>query len=193
MAAADRRGIRKPLIVFTPKFLLRYPKAASRLEDFSTGSFQEVIGDSQVLGNTVKRVLLCSGKVYYDLLNKREELGRNDVAILRLEQLYPFPLARLTDILQRYPEVAELYWVQEEPENMGPWYFVEEQMQSVVNPAGNGAPKRQLGYVGRSTAASPAAGAHKVHHDQQEALVNEAFAERPGVIRKARRLVRKKR
>jgi len=189
----DRRGLRKPLIVFTPKFLLRYPKAASRLEELTTGTFQEVISDSQYLGSQVRRVLLCSGKVYYDLVNKREELGRNDVAIIRLEQLYPFPIARLTDILRRYTDAAELFWVQEEPENMGAWYFVEEQMQPLIHPAGASSGKRQLRYVGRGTAASPAAGPHKVHHEQQEALVNEAFAETPGVVRKAHRLVRKKR
>jgi 2-oxoglutarate decarboxylase len=184
---ADRRGIRKPLILFTPKSLLRYPKATSRLEELTSGSFQEVIGDYQYVGSNIRRLLLCSGKVYYDLVNKREELGRNDVAIIRLEQLYPFPLQRLTDILRRYPENAELFWVQEEPENMGPWYFVEEQMQPIINPGGNGGPMR------RPTAASPAPGSHKVHHDQQEALIEEAFAATPTVVRKARRLVRKKR
>ena len=182
----DRRGIRKPLIVFTPKFLLRYPKAASRLEDLTSGSFQEVMGDSQHLGNQIKRVLLTSGKVYYDLVNKREELGRNDVAIIRLEQLYPFPLQRLTDVLRRYPDNAELYWVQEEPENMGAWNYFEEQMQSIID-------KRELRYVGRALAASPAAGAHKVHHDQQEALTAQAFSANPGAVLTARRLVRKKR
>jgi len=191
---ADRRGVRKPLIIFTPKFLLRYAKAASHLEDLTSGVFQEIIGDPQHLGNSIRRVLLCSGKVYYDLLNKREESGRHDVAIIRLEQLYPFPLQRLTDILQRYPETAELFWVQEEPENMGPWYFVEDEMQPIISPGGGGAPlKRQLRYVGRALAASPAAGAHKVHHDQQEGLVEEAFSATPGTVRRARRLVRKKR
>jgi 2-oxoglutarate dehydrogenase E1 component len=96
----------------------------------------------------------------------------------------------LTEILRRYPDVAELFWVQEEPENMGAWYFVEEQMQSMINPGETG---RQLRYVGRPTAASPATGAHKVHVDQQATLANEAFAETPSVVRKARRLVRKKR
>ncbi|MBV8821101.1 MAG: multifunctional oxoglutarate decarboxylase/oxoglutarate dehydrogenase thiamine pyrophosphate-binding subunit/dihydrolipoyllysine-residue succinyltransferase subunit, partial [Acidobacteriaceae bacterium] len=134
----DRRGIRKPLVVFTPKALLRYPKASSRLDELSTGAFQEVIGDSQYLGNQVKRILLCTGKVYYDLVNKREELGRNDVAIIRIEQLYPFPLQQLTDTLRRYSDMADLFWVQEEPENMGAWYFVEEQMQSIINPGGDG-------------------------------------------------------
>jgi len=191
---ADRRGVRKPLIVFTPKFLLRYPKAASRLEELTSGAFQEVIGDSQYIGNHVSRLLLCSGKIYYDLINKRDELRRNDVAIIRLEQLYPFPLQRLTDILRRYPDSAELFWVQEEAENMGAWYFVEEQMQSIISPGGNSAPiKRQLRYVGRPAAASPASGAQKVHNDQQEALIKEAFEATPSVVRKARRLVRKKR
>jgi 2-oxoglutarate decarboxylase len=191
---ADRRGIRKPLIIFTPKSLLRYAKAASTLDDLTTGAFQEVYGDHKVVGNNVSRILLCSGKVYYDLANKRDELGRTDVAIIRIAQLYPFPLQRLTDVLQRYPDSSKLFWVQEEPENMGPWYFVEEQMQSLlVNPVPGTGLRRQLGYVGRSTAASPAAGAHKVHHDQQEALAEEAFADVPHVVRKARRLVRKTR
>ncbi|HEY7210942.1 MAG TPA: multifunctional oxoglutarate decarboxylase/oxoglutarate dehydrogenase thiamine pyrophosphate-binding subunit/dihydrolipoyllysine-residue succinyltransferase subunit, partial [Bryobacteraceae bacterium] len=187
---ADRRGLRKPLIVFTPKSLLRYAKAASRLEELTSGAFQEVIGDPQYVGGQIKRILLCSGKVYYDLVNKREELGRSDIAIIRIEQLYPFPLQRLTDILRRYTDAAELFWVQEEPENMGAWYFVEEQMQPIIDFGGRG---RQLRYIGRPTAASPAAGAHKVHADQQATLVNEAFAAAPTVVRKARRLVRKKR
>ena len=190
---ADRRGIRKPLVIFTPKSLLRYAKASSTLDELTSGSFQEVFGDPQVVGNNVSRILLCSGKVYFDLFNKREELGRNDVAIVRLAQLYPFPMPRLLDVLQRYPDTAEMFWVQEEPENMGPWYFVEEQMQPLLEPAPGSGVKRQLGYVGRATAASPAAGAHKVHHDQQEALVAEAFAAVPEVVKKARRLVRKKR
>ena len=189
----DRRGVRKPLIIFTPKFLLRYAKAASRLDELTSGAFHQVIGDSQYLGGHIRRILLCSGKVYYDLVNKREELRRQDVAIIRLEQLYPFPLQQLTDILRRYSDSAELFWVQEEPENMGAWYFVEEQMQSIINPNDSVPPKRQLRYVGRPTAASPAPGAHKVHHDQQVALINEAFAATPAIVRKAHRLVRKKR
>ena len=118
---------------------------------------------------------------------KREETGRNDVAIIRLEQLYPFPLQRLTDVLRRYSEMAEIYWVQEEPENMGAWNFVEEQLQDIVI-----SKKRILKYVGRDLAASPAAGAHKVHTEQQSHLVEESFATAP-IVRKARRLVRKKR
>ncbi len=189
----DRRGIRKPLIIFTPKFLLRFAKAASRLEELTSGSFQEVVGDSQYIGDHVHRVLLCSGKIYYDLLNKRDELGRNDVAIIRLEQLYPFPKQRISDILLRYSDAAELLWVQEEPENMGAWTFMNQQMQGILHPDGNSKPSRRyLRYLGRAAAASPAAGAHKVHHDQQEWIANEAFADVPGVVRKSRRLVRRK-
>jgi 2-oxoglutarate dehydrogenase E1 component len=99
----------------------------------------------------------------------------------------------LTDVLRRYSDAAEIFWVQEEPENMGAWYFVEEQMQPLINPRTTASSKRKLRYVGRPAAASPAAGAHKVHHDQQIALVDEAFTNTPGVVRKARRLVRKKR
>ena len=183
----DRRGIRKPLVVFTPKSLLRHPKAVSNIGDLTSGSFQEVIGDSTAVGNNIHRVLMCSGKVYYDLIAKREEIGHNDVAIIRLEQLYPFPLQRLNDVLQRYSDNAEIYWVQEEPENMGAWNFVEEQLQELI--VGK---KRPLKYVGRLLAASPAAGAHKVHAEQQSQLVEEAFATAP-VVRKAKRLVRKKR
>lgn len=191
---ADRRGIRKPLVIFTPKFLLRYAKAASRLEELTSGAFQEVLSDAQYLGNSVRRILLCCGKIYYDLVNKREELGRTDIAIIRLEQLYPFPLERLNDVLRRYSDAAEIFWVQEEPENMGAWYFVEEQLQSLIEGTGAAATRRrQFRYIGRPAAASPAAGAHRVHHDQQVALVDEAFATTPGVIKKARRLVRKKR
>jgi 2-oxoglutarate dehydrogenase E1 component len=183
----DRRGIRKPLIVFTPKSLLRHPKAVSHIGDLTSGSFQEVVGDSNVVGSNVRRILLCCGKIYFDLMAKREEAGRNDVAVVRLSQLYPFPLQRLMDVLQRYPDTAEIYWVQEEPENMGAWNFVEEQLQDLIITK-----KRTLKYVGRDLAASPAAGAHKVHIEQQAHIVEEAFATAP-IIRKARRLVRKKR
>jgi 2-oxoglutarate dehydrogenase complex dehydrogenase (E1) component-like enzyme len=139
------------------------------------------------VGQGVRRILLCSGKVYYDLLARREEIGGNDVAIIRIEQLYPFPTQRLTDIFRRYSDAAEIYWVQEEPENMGAWYFVEEQLQDMFNGS-----RRVLKYVGRPAAASPAVGAHKVHHEQQHHIAEEAFATAP-IVRKAKRLVRKKR
>jgi 2-oxoglutarate dehydrogenase complex dehydrogenase (E1) component-like enzyme len=181
----DRRGIRKPLVVFTPKSLLRHHKAVSTLSDLTSGAFQEVISDTTVVGSGTRRILLCSGKVYYDLLAKREESSQNHIAIIRLEQLYPFPMQRLTDILRRYSDAAEIYWVQEEPENMGAWYFVERQLQDLIKGR-----SRTLKYVGRPTAASPGAGAHKVHSEQQRQIVEDAFATAP-VVRKAKRLVRK--
>jgi 2-oxoglutarate dehydrogenase E1 component len=183
----DRRGIRKPLVVFTPKSLLRHQKAVSSIGDLTSGSFQEVIGDATTVGSNVRRILLCSGKIYYDLLAKREELRTNDVAIIRLEQLYPFPIDRLNDVLQRYSDTVEIYWVQEEPENMGAWFFVEEQLQDLIT-----SKRRNVRYVGRALAASPAAGAHKVHVEQQQHIVEESFATAP-IVRKAKRLVRKKR
>jgi 2-oxoglutarate dehydrogenase E1 component len=183
----DRRGIRKPMIIFTPKSLLRHPKAVATIGELTSGSFQEVIGDSSAVGSNVRRILLCSGKIYYDLLARREETGRNDIAIIRLEQLYPFPLQRLNDVLRRYSDTAEIFWVQEEPENMGAWFFVEEQLQELIT-----SKRRNLRYVGRALAASPAAGAHTVHAEQQQHIVDESFATAP-IVRKARRLVRKKR
>lgn len=185
---ADRRGVRKPLVIFTPKFLLRYPKAASRLDELTTGSFQEVIGDANVVGPSTNRILLCTGKVYYDLLTGREDRHVNNVAIIRLEQLYPFPQQRIADILMRYPESTEVVWVQEEPENMGAWRHVERAIAPLLRES-----RRKIRYVGRAASASPAVGAHKVHLEQQAALVEESFATTAPLVRKTRRLVRKKR
>jgi len=168
---ADRRGLRKPLIVFTPKSLLRYAKAMSTLSELSTGGFREVLGDPTVAGDRVTRVLLCSGKVYYDLLQAREAKEASNVAIVRIEQLYPFPAADLRDVLSRYPETAELVWVQEEPRNMGPWRFVREWMEPITE-----ARRRPLSYAGRAESASPATGALKRHQQEQLDLVETAFA-----------------
>ncbi len=168
---ADRRGLRKPLIIFTPKSLLRHAKAVSTIDELSAGGFREVLGDPQVVGDRVSRVLLCSGKVYYDLLQAREAKQANNVAIVRLEQLYPFPAADLRDVLSRYPDAAELVWVQEEPRNMGPWRFVREWMEPITE-----ARRRPLGYAGRPEAASPATGALKRHLQEQQEIVDTAFA-----------------
>jgi 2-oxoglutarate dehydrogenase E1 component len=114
-----KRDFRKPLVVFTPKSLLRSPACVSKLEEFTKGKFQEVIDDAFVKAADVKRVLFCSGKVYYDLLDKQQNDLRKDVAIVRLEQLYPLPYAQLEAIKSKYKNASELIWVQEEPENMG--------------------------------------------------------------------------
>ncbi len=169
----DRRGVRKPLIVFTPKSLLRHAKAVNTIEDFTSGSFREVIGDSSAsAGDKISRVLLCSGKVYYDLIAARDERSADHVAIVRLEQLYPFPADQVADMLSRYSPNAEVIWVQEEPRNMGAWRFVQEQMYFVFNSA-----KRIIHYAGRPEAASPAAGSYKQHNQEQAELINAAFSQ----------------
>jgi 2-oxoglutarate decarboxylase len=165
MHGLDRRGVRKPLIVFTPKRMLRHPRAVSVLGDLMTGAFHEVLDDASGLDAArVKRVLMCSGQVYYDLLAGREERKIQDVAIVRLEQMYPFPGGAVRDILARYPASKEVVWVQEEPRNMGAWSFVQEQMAVPIR------------YVGRAASASPSTGSLKRHQQEQAELIEEAFA-----------------
>jgi 2-oxoglutarate dehydrogenase E1 component len=182
----DRRGVRKPLIIFTPKSILRSPKAVSKMDELSTGRFQEFVADPVIEPSKTSRVLLCSGKVYYDLLAGREQRGIQNVAILRVEQLYPFLAPEFYDLLMRYPLTAEVCWVQEEPKNMGPWPFMQEQIQPIL-----GLSKRSLRFIGRAEGASPSAGALKRHQEEQAYIVEEAFAEAP-LPKKTRRLVPKK-
>jgi 2-oxoglutarate dehydrogenase E1 component len=168
---ADRRGLRKPLIIFTPKSLLRHPPVASPVEQFVSGSFREVIGETgPIEPQRVTRLILCSGKVYYDLLAARQERGLENVALIRLEQLYPFPAGELNDVLLRYPVTCDVVWAQEEPRNMGPWRFVREQLQPLLDSTG-----RELKYAGRPESASPATGSYKRHLQEQAALVEEAL------------------
>jgi 2-oxoglutarate dehydrogenase complex dehydrogenase (E1) component-like enzyme len=167
----DRRGIRKPLIIFTPKSLLRHPKAVSTIHDLTSGGFREVLDDPGPLDlDHVSRVLLCSGKIYYDLLAAREERKADQIAIVRLEQIYPFAQAMVKDILLRYPLTAEIIWTQEEPRNMGAWRFLREQLQPLLDDTG-----RELRYVGRSESASPATGSHKRHQQEQAEILDEAL------------------
>ena len=183
MRAQDGNPLRKPLILFTPKSLLRAPKAVSTLDDLVNGRFYEVLDDASVQdAKSIKRVLLCSGKVFYDLQAGREERKASDVAIVRMEQLYPFPQDELGKVLQRYPSNAQVYWVQEEPSNMGPWRTMKEFIDPVLEET-----KRTLYYAGRSESASPAAGTSKRHAQEQSDLVSDAFAARP-VNRKPKRL-----
>jgi 2-oxoglutarate decarboxylase len=168
----DRRGMRKPLIVFTPKRMLRHPKAVSSVSDLTSGSFREVIDDTTGIElSRVSRVLICSGQVYYDVLAAREERKIQDVAIVRLEQIYPFQAGQVRDILARYPETAEVVWVQEEPRNMGAWRFVQEQMQPVLDST-----RRVLRYAGRAPSASPASGSLKRHQEELAELLEAAFS-----------------
>jgi 2-oxoglutarate dehydrogenase E1 component len=180
---ADRRGIRKPLILFTPKSLLRHPQVISTLDDLAAGGFREVIGETAPLDpQQVSRVLICSGKAYYDLAAAREERGLRNVAILRLEQLYPFPASDLKDAILRYPQAADFVWVQEEPVNMGPWRFIREHFQPILDPS-----RRTLRYIGRPESASPASGSYKRHVQEQNEILDAAFAqEQVAPVRKVR-------
>lgn len=169
-----RPGMERPLVVITPKSLLRLPAAASSLGDFTSGGFQPLIDDTEVANaDAVERVVMCSGKVYYDLAEARKKQGADRVAILRLEQFYPFAQVRLQEVLARYPQARELVWAQEEPKNMGGWTFVEPRLQN-FSPEG----KRPV-YVGRVASASPATGSYAIHQAEQAQLVNAALTVTP--------------
>jgi 2-oxoglutarate dehydrogenase E1 component len=179
----DRRGTRKPLVIFTPKSLLRHPRAVSTLHDFTAGGFIEILPDGAVNPQAVSRIVFCSGKVYYDLLLAREERKIEDVALVRVEQLYPFAADQASEILKSYP-IAEVLWVQEEPRNMGPWHFISDQLQPLLDATG-----RELRYVGRRESASPATGSGKRHQQEQSAIIEDALT--PGAV-SAPKLVRRK-
>jgi 2-oxoglutarate dehydrogenase E1 component len=161
----------RPLIVMTPKSLLRLPAAVSTIEELETGGFQPVIDDAKVSDKTkVKRIILCSGKVFYDLDTARADAGDDRVAIVRLEQFYPFPKERLAEIFAAYPNATQLFWTQEEPQNMGGWLFVQQRLEQI---RGN----LSLRYVGRRASASPATGSYAIHNLEQERLVSESLIE----------------
>jgi 2-oxoglutarate dehydrogenase E1 component len=160
------RPFRKPLVVMSPKSLLRLPSAVSTIADLAEGKFQPVIGDSLSTG-AVQRLLLCSGKIYYALEKERAERDRGDVAIVRVEQLYPFPAAELGEILRRYSSAKQIRWVQEEPRNQGAWQFVAPPLRALDS--------RDIGYVGREEAASPATGSYKIHQAEEAAILDEAL------------------
>ena len=166
-----RPGMERPLVVITPKSLLRLPAAASSLDDFTSGGFQPLIDDPEINDpGAVERIVLCSGKVYYDLLEARKKSQEERVSIVRLEQFYPFPLARLRETLSRYVNARELVWAQEEPRNMGGWAFVEQRLEKLLSVC-----ERPI-YVGRSASASPATGSYAIHQSEQAELVNKALS-----------------
>jgi 2-oxoglutarate dehydrogenase E1 component len=172
------RNLRKPLVLFTPKSLLRNKDATSTLNEFTKGGFQTVIGElsAEVVAAAakVKRVIACSGKVYYDLVKKREEKGLNDVAIVRVEQLYPFPHKALSAEIKKFPNATEVVWCQDEPQNQGAWFFVQHNIHE------NMLDGQRLGYAGRAASASPAVGYAHLHQDQQKALIDAAFGKLKG-------------
>ena len=169
-----RPGMERPLVVITPKSLLRLPAAASALADFTSGSFQPLLDDPEMKSSeAVNRVVLCSGKIYYDLAEARKKpanSGSEHVAIVRMEQFYPFPRKRLREVLAKYPAARQLVWAQEEPKNMGGWTFVEQRLEHLLP-----ACERPI-YVGRAPSASPATGSYAIHQAEQARLVAEALA-----------------
>ncbi|QDP01505.1 2-oxoglutarate dehydrogenase E1 component [Thalassotalea sp. PS06] len=164
------RPMRRPLIVMSPKSLLRHPLAVSSLEDLATGIYQNVIGEVDELDKkAVERIVMCSGKVYYELLDQRRKQELNKVAIVRIEQLYPFPEEELKAIIAEYPNVKDFVWCQEEPQNQGAWYCSQHHFRNSI-PEG-----ATLTYAGRKASAAPAVGYMSLHVKEQQALVNDAL------------------
>jgi 2-oxoglutarate dehydrogenase E1 component len=167
----DRRGLRKPLVIFTPKSLLRHPKAVSSLNEFTSGRFVEILDDPGVDAAHVSRIVFCSGKIYYDLLAGRDAQKAGRAAIVRAEQVYPFAADQVARILARYPSTAQVVWAQEEPANMGAWRFVREYMAPLLRPSA-----RELHYAGRAESSSPATGSAKRHQKEQADIVATALS-----------------
>jgi 2-oxoglutarate dehydrogenase E1 component len=165
-----RRPYRKPLIIMTPKSTLRRKISFSTLEELSGGAFQPVIGEIDPLKPAdVKRVVLCTGKIYYDILEARRERKINDIAIIRVEQLYPFPSDLLTRELRAFTGAREILWAQEEPQNQGAWYSIQDAVRSCM------AAGQTLNYVGRAPTAAPAGGDYHKHLERQKNVVEGAL------------------
>jgi 2-oxoglutarate dehydrogenase E1 component len=179
------RPFRKPLIVFTPKGLLRHPKCISSLKDFAQGGFKEVLDDTAVQAAQVKRVLFCTGKIYYELLDMQQKHNRLDVAIVRLEQLYPLPENQIQAILAKYKKATDCYWVQEEPENMGAWTFIMRKFAT-----SEGLSKFGIQVISRKESSSPATGSPKQHASQQEYILNRSFDLQPEKSQTSGKLVK---
>jgi 2-oxoglutarate dehydrogenase E1 component len=160
------QSFRKPLVVFTPKSLLRHPICISSVDDLTGGKFQKVIVDAADL-SAAKRLLLCSGKLYYELAQERERLSRQDTVIIRIEQLYPLDISEISAVIAECPVDCRLFWVQEEPENMGSWHYMNRLFQEIP---------LSVRYIGRPADSCPAVGFHHIHAEQQGAIIEEAFA-----------------
>ncbi|MDH5538900.1 MAG: 2-oxoglutarate dehydrogenase E1 component, partial [Rhizobacter sp.] len=172
------RMFRKPLILMTPKSLLRAKDAGSPLSEFTKGEFKTVIGEmnTEINADKVKRVVVCSGKVYYDLVKSRAEFTRADVAIVRVEQLYPFPHKAFAAEMKKYVNATDVVWCQDEPQNQGAWFFVQHYIHENMTDG------QRLGYAGRAASASPAVGYAHLHQEQQKALLEQAFAKLKGYV-----------
>jgi 2-oxoglutarate dehydrogenase E1 component len=166
-----KRQVRKPLVIMTPKSLLRHPLAVSDLSEMVTGNFKEVIDDPANIFKP-RRVLVCSGKVYYPLMQRRRETGSDDTVIVRLEQFYPFPKNQLVKIIDRYHQVKDWYWVQEEPQNMGGWQFIHPRLTALTG--------KPITYIGRNESASPATGFPEIYKREQSAVLDQAIPSQHG-------------
>jgi 2-oxoglutarate dehydrogenase E1 component len=166
------RRMRRPLVIMSPKWILRHKLATSSLEDLGNGHFQNVIEDNSVDGQSVRRLIFCSGKVYYHLLEERDSRSIKDIALIRLEQLYPFPDKELDEILSRYPGLESAVWCQEEPMNQGAWYSSQHHIRNAVKRHDS---KLDLIYAGRDGSAAPASGYMSVHLDEQKKFIDEAL------------------
>jgi 2-oxoglutarate dehydrogenase E1 component len=162
---------RKPLVIMTPKSLLRHPLAVSDLKEMTVGAFKEVLEDPDPV-KSLRRILFCSGKIYYELLQKRREMERTDTAIVRLEQFYPFPEIQLKAVIRKYKRTRQFIWVQEEPENMGAWFFVRPRLEKLIG--------KPLEYIGRNAAASPATGFPSIYRKEQAAVTDKAIGKDEG-------------
>lgn len=165
-----KRDFRKPLIVMSPKSLLRHPKVRSSKKDLTNGGFMEVIGDNDYIN--AKRVVICSGKLYYDLSKTQEESKNKDVALVRVEQLYPFPEEKLASTLASFKKASEFVWAQEEPQNMGAYWFIAPKLKKVLHAAGK---EPELYYAGRTERSSPATGVPAIHLEEQNDIINSCF------------------
>jgi 2-oxoglutarate dehydrogenase E1 component len=172
------RAFRKPLVILTPKSLLRNKDATSPMSEFTKGEFRTVIPelDASIDAAKVKRLIACSGKVYYDLVKKREEKKAHDTAIIRVEQLYPFPHKAFQAEIKKYAQATDIVWCQDEPQNQGAWFFVQHYIHE------NMLDGQKLGYAGRPASASPAVGYAHLHQEQQKALLEQAFAKLKGFV-----------
>ena len=164
------RKFRKPLVVMTPKSLLRHKMSVSPIDVLSTGQFSLIIPEVETIDvKKTRRLVFCSGKVYYDLLESRQVHGIDDVALIRIEQLYPFPIPEFAALIEQYSHVEQIVWCQEEPQNQGAWYQIRHRLQEALSD------RQQLFYAGREGAAAPASGIYKLHLQQQQALVEAAL------------------
>jgi 2-oxoglutarate dehydrogenase E1 component len=166
------RPMRRPLVIMSPKWILRHKLATSSLEELAEGKFHNVLSDDLVESEKVKRLVLCSGKIYYHLLEARMESGQDDVALVRLEQLYPFPKAELLDVLAKYTNVSQIAWCQEEPRNQGAWFQIRHRIEGAMEEV---YPSVKVEYAGRISSAAPACGYMSLHLEEQQQLINDAL------------------